>query len=276
MVTNGGLSNSQLTDLKTAPGEELERRAAASWDRMHGAMRTKHGWKMGLTDSYRSLADQRSVFLSRYKPHKSGSGPFGDVRWYNGTRYARVSGSPAAIPGTSNHGLGKAIDVSGVGGFKSTRYRWLTEMAPHYGWSNNAGKKIGEAWHWEYTQADDESGNGSSPRPVKVTVSDIKALQRAVHTPDDGYWGKHTYHSVVAVREISHWGGREFPFGQKVAQRAIGRPQTGKWTATDDKVHTEVVKKLQRILGTKDDGFWGTKTESKFQGFRRAAKAMNK
>lgn len=277
MASNGALTSSDLSSLPTNRGEQLEKNAAASWGRLHAAMKSKYGWAMGLTDSYRSLADQRTVFLSRYKPQASGSGPFGDVRKYNGVRYVRVSGAPAAIPGNSNHGNGRAVDISGVGGFNTTKYRQLNELAAHHGWSNTEGRSIGEYWHWVYTYANDKARNGSStPSAPKVTVAQIKELQRAVNTPDDGYWGPKTYNSIVALREASRWAGRKFPWGTKVTQRVVGRPTTGKWSGTDDKAHTETVKKVQKVFKIKADGLWGPNTEAKFQAFRRVAKGMNK
>lgn len=53
----------------------------------------------------------------------------------------------AARPGTSNHGWGLAIDISGVGGHGSTKYNWLNANAGKYGFDDNVSH---EAWHWEY------------------------------------------------------------------------------------------------------------------------------
>ena len=58
---------------------------------------------------------------------------------------------PAAIPGTSNHGFGLAVDLANNGGTKLAtsmpEYKWVAENAPNkFGFKRIAG----EAWHWEY------------------------------------------------------------------------------------------------------------------------------
>lgn len=107
-------------------------------------------------DGYRSYDQQTRVFLERYEPTALGSGPYGDVRWWNGTRYVRLRGPSAAVPGTSNHGWAVAIDWSGVGAKGSTRWNWLMANAPRFGWTNPLWARDGkpgngseEPWHWE-------------------------------------------------------------------------------------------------------------------------------
>ena len=87
------------------------------------------GVTIGITDSYRSYAEQVDVY-SR-KP---------DL---------------AAVPGTSNHGLGVAVDLcGGAERFGSPMYLWLKANAPSYGfvhpgWAEPGGSRP-EPWHWEY------------------------------------------------------------------------------------------------------------------------------
>lgn len=272
MATNGQLTSKQRTGLKSAPGQQLEARAAASWDRMWDAVLSKHGWAMELTDSYRPRTVQETIFLDRYRPQATGSGPYGDVRYYNGRRYVRVKGAAAAIPGTSNHGWGLAVDITDVGGFNSARYRALTATAREFGWSNAAGKTINEAWHWEYTYANDASARKPAVKPAKVTTAQIKAMQRIVHVDDDGVWGTGTDKATLAVREASRWGGTQFPWGVKTAQRAVGARQDGAWGTDSGKAHDATVAAMQKLLGVADDGVWGKKTEAAFQRFRAGAR----
>jgi hypothetical protein len=63
----------------------------------------------------------------------------------------------AAVPGTSNHGWGKAVDFrdqSGAMTFDSAGYHWLKTWAGHYGWIHPMGMQKGgpvpEPWHWEW------------------------------------------------------------------------------------------------------------------------------
>lgn len=58
---------------------------------------------------------------------------------------------PAAIPGTSNHGFGLAVDFANTTNLSKLTtsdplYIWLAENAKNYGF-----KRIEkEDWHWEY------------------------------------------------------------------------------------------------------------------------------
>jgi hypothetical protein len=62
----------------------------------------------------------------------------------------------AAVPGTSEHGLGRAVDFEDRLGeltFDSPGYVWLSAHAAEYGFSQPASVQRGssgqEAWHWE-------------------------------------------------------------------------------------------------------------------------------
>lgn len=155
--------------LATAPGQYLEPYAAASWDRVAREVQRTYGWLPVLTDSARPLAEQKRIFLDRYDQQAVGSGYYGDVRRWEGRRYVRrryrrSDGAPAAaaaVPGTSRHGLGLAVDCTGLGGFTGTRYRQLMAVQAKHGWSNAVGRTINEAWHQEYTRANDQyAGTG--------------------------------------------------------------------------------------------------------------------
>ncbi len=63
----------------------------------------------------------------------------------------------AAVPGTSMHGWGKAVDFGQVGGdltFASSGYAWLEANAWRYGWNHPGwaaeGQSAAEPWHWEW------------------------------------------------------------------------------------------------------------------------------
>jgi hypothetical protein len=62
----------------------------------------------------------------------------------------------AAVPGTSVHGWGRAVDFEDGGGeltFDSSGYRWLQANAGRFGFVHPAwaepGQPSAEAWHWE-------------------------------------------------------------------------------------------------------------------------------
>ena len=78
--------------------------------------------------------------------------------------FARYGSPRAAIPGTSNHGWGKAIDIDdAVGadgnplyGFGTAGYIWMVANGPRFGWAapdwalQNGGNP--EPWHVEYVR----------------------------------------------------------------------------------------------------------------------------
>ncbi|MFC5287668.1 D-alanyl-D-alanine carboxypeptidase family protein [Actinokineospora guangxiensis] len=104
--------------------------AAAAYQAMSQAFAGAFGGPLCITDSYRTFAAQ--VRLYGAKP------------------------ALAAVPGTSNHGWGMAVDLcGGAQSFGSPQYRWLAANAGAFGWSNPAWAQPGrgreEPWHWEYT-----------------------------------------------------------------------------------------------------------------------------
>lgn len=80
------------------------------------------GVDIGVTDSYRPYEEQ--VDLVRRKGLYS-------------------QGGLAAVPGTSPHGWGMALDVD----VSSAGLAWMREHAAEYGWVENVPR---EPWHWEY------------------------------------------------------------------------------------------------------------------------------
>ena len=97
---------------------------------MTQAYRADTGSYLCVTDSYRTYAAQVDV-------------------------YARKPGL-AAVPGTSNHGWGKAVDFcGGVQTFSGAAHRWMKANAGRFGWfhpswAEPSGSKP-EAWHWEFS-----------------------------------------------------------------------------------------------------------------------------
>ena len=61
----------------------------------------------------------------------------------------------AAAPGTSQHGLGLAVDLcGGVQDFGAPAHLWMQQNAPLYGWFQPAWADstgvLPEPWHWEF------------------------------------------------------------------------------------------------------------------------------
>ncbi len=126
---NGQLPTADLCTLWT-PKHRLRADAAVALAKLNIAYKQHFGENICLTDSYRTLAVQERLKLT--KP------------------------GLAAVPGTSEHGWGLAVDLcGGVETGVGARYQWLRENAPDYGWDNPDWARAGgsgpqEAWHWEY------------------------------------------------------------------------------------------------------------------------------
>ncbi len=126
---NGNLDPAVLCPLWAAPGHRLRTDAARAFDAMSKYHAKTAGQPLCVTDSYRSYAGQVDVY--RRKP------------------------GLAAVPGTSNHGWGLAVDFcGGVQTFGSPGYDWMKANAGRFGWhhpswAEPSGEKP-EAWHWEF------------------------------------------------------------------------------------------------------------------------------
>lgn len=101
-------------------------------------------------DVYRPYEVQEKVFLQRFQARKNDS-PI--VRQWQGKNWYLKSGvAPVAVPGTSNHGWGLAIDISGASG---DRLKWLLDNASKFGFTwEVADGPAAEAWHIRYVSGD--------------------------------------------------------------------------------------------------------------------------
>jgi hypothetical protein len=128
-AANGFLPASALCPLAGAPGHRLRADAAADFARLTAASLAERGTALCVTDSYRSYAAQVDVFAR--KPQL------------------------AAVPGTSRHGFGVALDLGcGVESFGTEAHRWMQVNGPRFGWVHPAwagpGGSMPEPWHWEH------------------------------------------------------------------------------------------------------------------------------
>lgn len=103
-------------------GHRLWAPAAQAWDDLVDAA-AQAGFELRITDSYRSYEEQ--VDLARRKG-----------------LYA--NGGLAAVPGTSNHGWGLAVDADVR---DPALLEWLRQNGPAFGWVERVPR---EPWHWEF------------------------------------------------------------------------------------------------------------------------------
>ena len=119
----------------------------------------------------------------------------------------------AAVPGTSNHGWGKAIDFHDLsGGLPTTgaAYKWLKANAGRFGWNNPI--LTNEAWHWEWvgdggTMAGYQVRPGLFSWPLRSGMNndEVKTLQSALTANGfpvgvDGVYGPGTVAAVTAFQ----------------------------------------------------------------------------
>ena len=72
-----------------------------------------------------------------------------------GASVARKRAALAAVPGTSNHGWGLAVDLcGGIERFGTAQYAWMVANAGRFGFLHptwaDPGRGREEPWHWEY------------------------------------------------------------------------------------------------------------------------------
>lgn len=150
MANNGQLPPEALAPI--AQGQ-LERTAAAAWNAMNVEARA-NGLQLvptGSRSSYRTYAQQ--------------------VELYNA--YLNGTGNLAAVPGTSNHGWGLAVDLA------TTQMRSMVDrIGRKYGWAKEWSDAPSEWWHLKY-----RSGVWSGPDPGPdgaATASPIPDLPEGV------------------------------------------------------------------------------------------------
>jgi D-alanyl-D-alanine carboxypeptidase len=138
-TSNGGLPKSMLCTLWDGK-HQLRADAAVSLAKLNVAYTQTFGHPICVSDAYRTLSQQYAVKASR--------------------------GYLAATPGTSVHGLGRAVDLcDDVDQFSSRTHKWLVDNAPRYGWINPewalpGGSGPTEAWHWEYNAVGEGGSTG--------------------------------------------------------------------------------------------------------------------
>jgi hypothetical protein len=123
---NGLIPRAMLCPLQQK-GFSLRADATIAFVSLNEAYKRRFGKQMCVTDAYRNLAAQQSIYYRRP--------------------------GFAAVPGRSNHGLGLAVDLcGGVERFRSVEFVWMEKNSKKYGWFHPswAYSSPFEPWHWEY------------------------------------------------------------------------------------------------------------------------------
>ncbi|QTE27862.1 M15 family metallopeptidase [Pengzhenrongella sicca] len=118
---NGQIPAAALDEIGST-GHRLWAPASGAFERLSAAA-AADGVAITITDSYRSYASQ--VDVADRKGLYS-------------------NGGLAAVPGTSDHGWGRSLDL----GLDASALAWMRENAARYGFAEDTPR---ETWHWTYS-----------------------------------------------------------------------------------------------------------------------------
>ena len=129
---NGEVDESVLTPLSWNPKFLMQKDAARMFELLNRDFKAESGYDLRLTSTYRPLAVQYQVRAE--------------------------SPTMTAVPGTSNHGYGLAVDIAAAGSpfidYDSYEHQWMMENGHRYGWLHphwaRPGSSMPEPWHFEF------------------------------------------------------------------------------------------------------------------------------
>lgn len=143
--------------LTSVDGKKVELQTAKQFLAMRAAA-ARDGVALQLSSGFRTMPEQR-VLYARYLGKKRDEGTFQRLLASSPSSehaalragYKAADGNLAAVPGTSNHQNGVAIDIVVRESFTSPEYLWLEKNAARYGFVNTGKSFKGqpEPWHWE-------------------------------------------------------------------------------------------------------------------------------
>lgn len=153
-VTNGQLDPAILRPV--GPRGQLHHTAARAWLALTAAaLDAGHPLTYTYGGCYRTYAEQEALFRQRYTPTPLEGRPY---KLWNGVHwYQRPGVAMAAVPGTSNHGWGLAVDTatgddpSRALPISTQALGWLLDHAARFGWS---WELQSEPWHIRYVTGD--------------------------------------------------------------------------------------------------------------------------
>jgi LAS superfamily LD-carboxypeptidase LdcB len=218
--------------------------AARAWSALAAAARIECGATLTVTstsDVYRTYEAQEALFRRRYQDSYNPLTCTLKSKMWNGVKWWQLRGvAMAAVPGTSNHGWGLAVDAalwtgSGVASITSNAksWAWLQANAVRFGWSWEVQS---EPWHIRYYAGDKvpaavlafENGTPIAPDAVRPvlrigsTGPDVRDLQMLLTKHGyplavDGQFGSRTDTAV-----------RKFQLAERLFVDGIVGPRTWK------------------------------------------------
>lgn len=178
--TNGDLPPELLRQVQDVG--RLHHLAARAWTTMRSAA---HGEGVALNprfvpNAYRALTEQERIFRERYRAEDTVEGNRLRIQgrphrvWQGKRWYQRPNTAVAAVPGTSNHGWGLAVDVDSVE--LEGRRSWLERNAQRFGFS---WELQSEPWHVRYVRGE------SLPRAVLAGEAALGGVDTGLQEEDE-------------------------------------------------------------------------------------------
>ncbi len=136
---NGHIPPDQMIKVAPIGSGYLVPEAAAAWRNLQNAAAAK-GFTLTMTGAYRTFQGQKDLFEQRYTTSDTGRK---SKVWNNTTYWLKPGMAMAAVPGTSNHGWGCAVDTA-LGGYGSAAQ---SVCEPFLSWAVDNARPLG--WSWE-------------------------------------------------------------------------------------------------------------------------------
>jgi len=171
---NGEIPTELMIKVAPIASGYLVPEAAAAWRNLQNAAAAQ-GFTLTMTGSYRTLQGQKDLFEQRYTTSNTGR----KAKVWNGTTYWLKAGmAMAAVPGTSNHGWGCAVDAA-LGGYGNAAQSvgepflsWAVANARQYGWSWEVQS---EPWHLRLVSfASADAPDPAPDRAVQDSVAETR------------------------------------------------------------------------------------------------------
>jgi peptidoglycan hydrolase-like protein with peptidoglycan-binding domain len=185
----------------------------------------------------------------------------------------RRGGSPAARPGRSNHGWGKAVDIQ-----TQAMAKFVVRHGARFGWNNVEGRGVGEWWHMGYVGGYRGADPGAGPAlpTLRAGAKGKTVRELQAHLARKGYklvaTGVFDEPTRAAVLHYQRRKGMTADgiVGPLTWQRLRARPPVLRRGDSGDGV-----LRLQRALvragySLAVDGDFGSGTEEALMGFQRA------
>jgi peptidoglycan hydrolase-like protein with peptidoglycan-binding domain len=136
---NGTIPQDKMIKVAPIGSGYLVPEAAAAWRNLQNAAAVR-GFTLTMTGAYRTFQGQKDLFLQRYTTTNTGRK---SKVWNNRTYWLKPGMAMAAVPGTSNHGWGCAVDAA-LGGYGNAA---KSVGEPFLSWAVNNARRLG--WSWE-------------------------------------------------------------------------------------------------------------------------------